>query len=203
MSDSNTPFSRSGTDWMVKMREVLDKDSFVTSAEGKETIRLMGLQKLARLAGITESWPELSAVDTDSGKVFQCVYRVRFSDGTLFAGAADSNRNSNDVEPFCNYPTSVAESRAEARAIRKALGITILATEEIGFAGKSRIIDAQQVVAIKNLAEKAGLNIKEVLDEVLTPAAAARISSLESLSEEQGAKLIKFLNDSRKKKGKQ
>lgn len=193
---------RAGTDWMIKMRELLPADSFVISAEGKETIRLMGLQILARRAGIVESWPELISVQTDNGVVFQCIYHVRFSDGTRFAGAADSNRDNNNSYPFSTYPTAIAESRAEARAIRKALGITILATEEIGFASKSRLVDKQQVSAINMLVERKGLNIRDVLDEVLTTARAACISSVDALSEEEGAKLIKHLNDFKPKKGK-
>jgi hypothetical protein len=154
------------------------------------------------LAGLIESYPDLRSVTpTDPTKetIFQCVYTVVFSDGTKFAGAADSNWASNNVEPFCNYPTSIAESRAEARAIRKALGITILSTEEIGFDAKSRRIDPQQISVISHIIKKNNLNVRDTLDVVLGEAAALRISSLESLSEEDGARIMKYLNELKKK----
>lgn len=61
-------------------------------------------------------------------------YRVVFMDDfgktTVWGGCADVNSNNTDAK-FLPFAFATAETRAEARALRKALGIKILAAEEL------------------------------------------------------------------------
>ena len=66
-------------------------------------------------------------------------YTVVFDEGGLFkqfGGAADCHEGNID-QAYSRYPTANAETRAEARALRKALGLRkILAAEEVSMAPK-------------------------------------------------------------------
>ncbi len=147
---------RTETDW----EKELTPAEIITNDHGRQVVILKALQRLARQADIVKSYPQsLShAVAPDGTGLIQCIYLTEWPDGTVFGGAADVNRG-NCNKDFLVYPTAVAESRAETRAIRKALGITMLGAEEIdmteGFTGITKLdtgkIDSQQIVAIERL----------------------------------------------------
>jgi hypothetical protein len=180
----------------------------VEKGEAGRCVRLRGLQRCANLCGITESYPDIRYIERNGRPgIMQCVYHVRFSDGTHFAGAADVNENNIDPK-FGAYPTSVAESRAEARALRKALNITdMLAAEEVGSAeggstGQPEVnmngkIEPQQVAAINALVEQLKIPIAGVLGEVLPPARAKSVFSLDELTTAEGISILRNLNEKR------
>lgn len=194
-------YSRGQTDWMAVMREVLAEEYFyVPEGKTEEVIKLAGLQQLARLAGITRSYPvhqPFAAAGKDA--VFICVYHLHFSDGTEWASSADSNPGSNSREPFKFYPASCAESRAEARAIRKALGITLYSAEEIDFAGVNSVpsastkIDPQVVATIERLVKTKGFSLADVLRATLAERAES-IATLDQLSSKDGVVIMRYLN---------
>ena len=195
--------SRVGTDWKAEFRP----EEMVEKPEGK-CVRLRGLQRCANLCGITESYPEIQYIERNGRPgIMQCIYHVRFSDGTHFAGAADVNEQNVEAK-FAAYPTSVAESRAEARALRKALNITdMLAAEEVGSAeggstGQPEVnmngkIEPQQVAAINALVEQLKIPIAGVLGEVLPPARAKSVFSLDELTTAEGISILRNLNEKR------
>lgn len=191
--------SRGHTNWMEKMREVLEDDHFyVPHGKTEEVIKLIGLQQLARLAGVVNSYPVHQPFAAPGKEtVFICVYHIHFSDGTKWAASADSNPGSNSKEPFKYYPSSCAESRAEARAIRKALGITIYSAEEIDFTGSvlsaGTKIDPQVVATITRIIATKGLNMASVLKAVM-PERAESIATLEQLSSQDGVSVMRYLN---------
>lgn len=59
-----------------------------------------------------------------------CIYKLKFEDGRTFGAAADACLE-NISGSYCIYPTAIAESRAEARAYRKALMLRTASAEEI------------------------------------------------------------------------
>jgi hypothetical protein len=115
-------YSRAHTNW----EQELNDDEIIENSDGRRIVLLRGLQRLSRLAGIIQSYPKsLSHVAGPDGKgVIQCIYMTAWDDNTIFGATADANRLNLNPD-FVGYPTTIAESRAEGRALRKALGITL------------------------------------------------------------------------------
>lgn len=172
-------------------------------------VLLKGLQRLARLAGIVD---QSVFIQTPSDTMVQAVYTARFiidrrigpeSGYATFVGAADCGpRNTKGV--YATYPTAVAESRAEARCLRKALGISTLSSEEIGFrenigsleASPTGKADKQLVVAIEKLCESRGFDVARVLEAVIIDKArAASIFELSELTVTEAQAAMSWLNE--------
>ena len=195
---------RLGTDWKAEFRP----EEMVEKGDAGKCVRLRGLQRCANLCGIIESYPIMTYIERGGRPgIMQCIYHVKFSDGTHFAGAADVNESNIDPK-FAAYPTSVAESRAEARALRKALNITdMLAAEEIGSAeggstGQPDInmngkIEPQQVAAINAIIEQLKMQTSNVLNDVLAAARAKAVFSLDELTISEGVNILRYLNEKR------
>lgn len=193
--------TRAVTDWEAELRD----EDVVENNEGKKIVLLRGLQRLSRLAGIKESYPEalFHVVDSSGRGMVQCVYITKWNDGSVFGGTADVNR-SNVNEDFAKFPTTIAESRAEGRAIRKALGITLLTAEELdsadGFTGATKAengkADSAQVAAIEKLIEDLGIEIVDVITQV---ADGEEIVDLADLTPAQAVEAMRYLNSQRGK----
>ena len=192
------PKTRLGTDWKAEFRP----EELAEKGNAGKCVRLRGLQRCANMCGLVESYPEMNYIQRDNKSgIVQCVYHVRFNDGTHFAGAADVN-DLNISDQFRAYPTSVAESRAEARALRKALNITdMLAAEEVDSSespvnpnGKA---EKQQVAAILMLAEQVGKPILDVFTEVLGSDRSKKIYAVDDISSDEAIKLLGWLNQKR------
>ena len=104
-------------------------------------------------------------------------------------GTADCN-SKNTQGKFVHYPTAVAESRAEARALRKALGIRMLSSEEIGFregasaleAAPGRKAASNTVAAIEMMCREQNMEPIHLLEEVLDEQRASSIFELSELN---------------------
>lgn len=173
-----------------------------------KVVYLTGLQRLARLAGIRRQECKIhSPSNTLIQAVFSATFKLTDGDEATFVGTADCGANNTSV-PFLNYPTAVAESRAEARCLRKALGIRILSNEEIGFsegvtsleaspAGKA---DTQIIVAIEKLCESRNIEPVRVLEEVIEDATrAASIFQLSELTTVEAQRALSWLNEQKPK----
>lgn len=190
---------RFGIDWMSKLTE-----SDTVEKEGKKTVFLRALQRLAQEAGIKESEVKLDNIlSADGTRMFvQAVYTARFEDGTSWVGCGDAHK-SNTEAPFSNYLTSVAESRAEARCLRKALGIQILAAEEIGDAVDTLSkADPQQIRVINDLLSEKKMQLLDAVAKVIGEDRADRITGTQDLTNREAIKLIEFLNTHTKVKTK-
>jgi hypothetical protein len=130
---------------------------------------------------------------------------IKLRDGREFSDSADAYySNCNDLGLF---PTAVASARAEARALRKVLGIAQHAAEEIveKDAGEELAPDdngpikPEQVKLIERmLGQQEGTSLKEVLQNVTT----REIFTVEELTISEARKALRTLNDLKKKKGK-
>lgn len=201
---------RYGTNW----EEQLQPTEIISKKEGGRELRvvlLRGLQRLAQDAGLVRShchFKFISKDETGTVGIMQAVYEVKFSDGTEWSGAADCNSSNTDSK-FMSYPTAVSESRAEARCLRKALGIQLLSSEEIGFndggaieqisASSGKQIDSQVVKAIEKLCETRGVTKAELLEAVLTKARNSSVFELEELTVDEGQKAMGWLNEQKAK----
>lgn len=189
---------RRGTDWNA----LLEKEER-GRIQGKDVVYLRGLRRLAELAGILHSSCVISA---PAATLVQAVYSITFDDGTTWVGTGDCTPK-NSQEPYVNFPTSIAESRAEARAIKKALGIHILAAEEIGFesleASPSKSIDQSIVRAIESLCTSKGIDAIEVVEAVVADKdRAIKISELNQLTLTEGQAAMAWLNEQSVRKAK-
>lgn len=184
--------TRRDTDWQAELApEELGEEN------GKPVVYLRGLQRLAEEAGLV--WSDCDII-TPSPNLVQCIYRVRFDDDFQCVGTGDCSAKNTDA-PFVNYPTSVAESRAEARALKKALGIRMLAAEEVGMGGgnmdakPNKPVEESIVVAIDRLCEERGVDKIEVINHAVSDKArASKIFELKQLTVVEGQKAMSFLN---------
>lgn len=188
------------TDWEKELQE---DEVLTVSKDGnsRKTVLLRGLQRLAREAGIISSKCQLSTVAGGTAPIFQCVYEATFNDGSHWVGTADSNSQNTNAE-FFKYPTAVSESRAEARCLRKALGIhKMLSSEELDLT-PSNVINtspkgqiAENVIkTIEALSESRGIEISDALEACLEKSRAKTIYELSQLTVEEGQKLVEYLN---------
>ena len=201
---------RYGTNW----EEQLQSSEIGTRKEENKEMRvvyLRGLQRLAQEAGLIRSECKLNFItkdETGTVGIMQAVYMVEFSDGTWWVGTADCN-SANTSDKYMKYPTAVAESRAEARCLRKALNIGIMSSEEVGFvdggaieqiaAATGKQIDTQVVKAIEKLCESRGVTNAEVLEAVLSKGRNSSVFELGELTVEEGQKAMGWLNEQKPK----
>lgn len=194
--------TRKNTNWESQLNE-----DEVMSADGKKVVLLKGLQRLADLAGIKTSDCNFSYIPVGKIGIIQCVYKTSFEDGTSWVGSADVNALNTD-DFFIKYPTAVAESRAEARCLRKALGIRLLAAEEIDINSgmhsdvqpKQKIADSV-VRAIQQLCDTKGIEPIEVINAVIENEERANaIFEFSQLNAEEGQRAMAFLNETKAKK---
>jgi hypothetical protein len=80
----------------------------------------------------------------------------------VFSSAADSSKQNTDAL-FRQYPTAIAETRAEARALRKALKIDVVSAEELSDVAEldKAVADMAQIHAIESLIKRKSLNKEE------------------------------------------
>jgi hypothetical protein len=203
-----TSCSKQLTRLLTNWKDHFTSDELVDKSGAGKCIRLRGLQRCANMCGLVESYPELNYIER-GGKagIIQCIYHVKFNDGTHFAGAADVNQENID-DKFSKYPTAVAESRAEARALRKALGITdMMSAEEVdmpegGTTGQKDIAptekaEKQQVTAIQVLLQQLNIDTLSILNEVLGTERTKQISSIDEITVAEAIQIIRVLNEKR------
>lgn len=188
---------RRGTNWETELRG----DEVGTRNEHGKTIQVVLLKGLQRLAEEAEIVSSKCQILTPSPNLVQCVYTTHFSDGTSWDGAADCS-SSNTKEPFLSYPTAVAESRAEARSLKKALGIRMLAAEELNLdaglgleASPTKQIESSVITAIERLCEERGVEKVDVINKIIADKSrASSIFELKQLTTAEGGAAMSYLN---------
>ncbi len=194
--------TRKSTDWFSQLKDdEIEKDK----SSGKTLVLLKGLRRLADVAGKTREEIKFgNAFSLPKGGYFaQVAYSAEFSDGTVWVGTADTNPE--NCENLANYPTAVAESRAEARALRKALSIANLAKEEINNTKSIAVsiddeeekpIESVQLILINRLMTQHGLQPIDVLKKVTK----RDVVELKELTWSEGQEASRWLNQYKAKK---
>jgi hypothetical protein len=112
----------------------------------------------------------------------------------VFRGLASCFPGNVKGDVFAVFPESIAETRAEARALRKALGLKVIAAEELGggdvkessqVVSSEKIQDQQKFWITKNVTEN---DLK--LDEILMTFG---LKTLEESTRQTGAEMIKHI----------
>jgi len=197
------------TDWNA---ELAGEDTGLRK-QGSEEIQvvyLKALQRLARDAGMVSQKCDIQTPsETMVQAVFSCTFKRKDSSETVtFTGCGDCN-SKNTSAPYLHFPTSVAEARAESRCLKKALGITLLTSEEIGFhespvsnfeSQPTKPIASSVVAAIEKLCESNGVEQAALLDKVVTERDSGSIFKLADLTQAEGQAAMKYLNSLKPKK---
>lgn len=113
------------------------KPDFLYEVDGKQFVTHAGLMDLMFEVGVVTSIEnELIAVpcaENEYTAIVRSKVLIKDDDDTihLFTALGDSNDFNTD-EPYSLHKVRVAETRAEGRALRKALGVNITMYEELG-----------------------------------------------------------------------
>jgi len=134
-----------------------------------------GLRRVAQLllGPIISSKPvSTSLVPTESGTKSVVNYEVQISfdddgdDIRTFGGVADADRNNSD-KPYDRFLSALADTRAEGRALRRALQLKhVVAAEELGSGEKveknddNDPITTSQLNVINSLASRLNINVE-------------------------------------------
>lgn len=131
-------------------------------------------------------------------------FTIKLRDGRVFSDSADAYYSN------CNelglYPTAVASARAEARCLRKVLGIKEHAFEELSDkdAGEELVPDdnspikPEQTKLIEKMLKSTDISLKELLEEITT----REIFAVDEMTTGEARKVLRLLNDKKKKKRK-
>ena len=208
--------------WMSRLRE----DEIFNSKNGPAP-RLHGLRRLARPYVMAEEskvnalvvvprqhivtlqntngegdvMSRHEEVGTHNFPMASVTFTIVLTDGRVFSDSADAFYS--NCEELGLFPTAVASARAEARCLRKVLGIREHAAEELvdKDAGAELAPDDDspikpaQAKLIDKMLKSLGMTLKELLEAVTT----REIFSVEELSTGEARKALKLLNDHKKK----
>jgi len=91
-----------------------------------------GLRRVAQLicGRIVSSVPVNVFPPTERLRSAATVWRIEFEDGSVFGDVADCNEDNTD-DAFLAFALATSATRAEARALRKSLGISTASAEEM------------------------------------------------------------------------
>ena len=187
---------RKGINWEEKL---LPNEFINIKEKGSEirTVSLAGLRRLAEEAGLQSS----NCIIQNHQDMVQCVYTAHFADATSHVGAADASPKNTDGA-YANYLTAIAESRAEARALRKALRISTVSSEEIAFSNPAAIestptspISGAVIKAIELMCKNKKISLVDLIENIIkNKDRALRISQLSELTTSEGQEALKWLN---------
>jgi hypothetical protein len=194
------------TNWEDELQddEVLARNE---DGESINVVLLSGLQRLARQAGLIRQRVELrTPKDTMVQAIFTNVFHIPAEGEVEFVGTADCTKH-NTQGKYLNYPTAVAESRAEARSLRKALGISMLSSEEVGLregvgaleASPQAKVSSSMVAAIEKLCEDRNIEPVSALNAVLDDERASTIFELSELRTDEAQDIMAWLNEQKPK----
>lgn len=209
-------------DWMGKLKE----GEVFNSAKGPAP-RLHGLRRLAKpfilkeeskvnqlIIVPREHIQELTSkngdddvmsvheeIATHNFPMASVTFNITLRDGRTFSDSADAFYS--NCEELALFPTAVASARAEARCLRKVLGIVAHAAEEIvdKDAGEELAPDddspikAEQAKLIDKILTGLELSLKELLEGITT----REVFSVEKLTTGEARKALRILNDLKKK----
>lgn len=198
--------------------DLKDSEKYTEKGGNREYPYLRGLQRIAHSnrGGVKEILSHIvkaPSVDSDGEDTPDCIAAVTvtyvFKDGTSFAGSADASYKAVE-HPVNLHLTAVADSKAEARAIRRAFAISKVSKEEIGDAQfieyqedsvDDKPISDQQIQGIKRVAKRKELGQADVIQLLkLKDPRAAEVNDINDLNRAEAAKAMRLINKYKQKK---
>ena len=137
-----------------------------------------GLRRVAQLliGRIIKSKTKIASPSTEHNKSATVVVTITFFTDLdccyiICSGAADSSYENTD-EVYRTYPTAIAETRAEARALRKALNLRkVVSADELSMKSKSdsaagftATIEPAQIKGIDLMCKRLNINVKKFIN---------------------------------------
>jgi hypothetical protein len=168
-----------------------------------EFVYLKGLRRLAKIKGLKNEDHSFGACvvmkNPTTGAEYpfvQMKYTVEFEDGTVYSDVADAH-TFNVQGVFSAYPTAMAATRAEARALRKALGIAMVSKEELGadnnaISSMKNEVTPAQIRVIKNLQKTR--KVPNAMDLIKECTARDDVFEIKDLTFLEAKAAIKWLN---------
>jgi len=157
---------KSDKDWNQYVLDQLDPSEL---QEGNPTTD--GLRRVAELL-LGEIFSQISQVrqspDPDNNYTAVVEHHITFSDGKSFMGCADAHSKNTD-KPYDKYTTAVAETRAEGRALRRALGLKKPVADELSNVANEEdddgtLITDFQAKTIKQICKRNDINIESFIN---------------------------------------
>ncbi len=188
---------------IVDFESMLFEDELMNDSDGGSFIPLAALERLARIKGIHRITPVIVSPPHLLNLMAVVQVEIEWADGTITGGCGDAHAENVDGD-FASYLTSMAETRAKARALRAGLGITICSREEVAETktredlGNLKNISAAQVTLISKLLAENEMNLQEVSDKF--PDKFKNITTVEDLTQSQALGMIKWLQTGKQRK---
>ncbi len=164
LRESNTMPAYGSDEWDDFVMSKFKRGEVFSMPNGKPTVSCAGLRRVAEelLGDIIVSRPSqvFPAMDTDGPGRATVVFEVTidwFNSGRMrtFSDVADVwHGNTDDL--FCAHPVATASTRAEGRALRKALRIKCLAAEELAKKDVASIVRMSVETAKKSQVSEEG-----------------------------------------------
>lgn len=159
-------YSHEWSDWIMKQ---FHEDEIVEGNPRVDALRRMVSEYIGTIVLIDSQVESTPCEGNNYRSVVKVVVEVipfeglRNTKRTLsFSGVADAS-NENLMGDFKKFPTAMAETRAEGRALRKLLGIrNVVAAEELSEDTEEKITSTQ-VAGVENLCKMVGVNLKKFL----------------------------------------
>lgn len=142
--DNDNQLSPTDLGWTQYVLDWLDKSEKYDNKYPK----VDGLRRFAEFYyGIESSTTKIvQAPNTANGGIAVVAHRVYFNNSSYFDGVADASVSNTDF-PYSKYVTASAETRAEGRALRRALKLQVVTAEELQRGDTSIELDPKEGVS--------------------------------------------------------
>lgn len=189
---------------LIDYQSLLRKDEVGQDADGTKFVYIKGLRRLARMRGILKEQHTFGNCfiweTKKKGAIpfVQMMYSVTFKDGETYSDVADAHHYNIGNDDMAVYTTAICATRAEARALRKALGIDLVSKEELSMqkamgSELTGAIKPEQKALINTLKKRAKItNNQDILREVISR---DDVISLDDITADEAQEVIKFLNE--------
>lgn len=191
------PYDKEWTDYVLGL---LDPEREMDNKNPKTD----GLRRVAHqlYGGFSVKTNVVDSPRIDNGYRATVVVSVKFADGMEYDGAADVYSGNTDKK-FAVHAVATAETRAEGRALRRALKLTkVLAAEELYNADtdeptgleENSAMPSTMLTSLELIANNTGVDLLKVAQKQ-----GYNINSVKELTKEQGLALSKVLGDIKRK----
>jgi hypothetical protein len=176
----------------------LNDDEFIEK-DGEKFVLLRGLRRLAHEKGYKHSVVDVVKPPASDDMISVIKVTYEWNDGQTDSSVADAGPH-NCGGDFGKFPVAMAESRAEARVLRRTFNITKCSYEEISGSNSNAptgLTDPQEagiraIVVRKAVGE---VQLRKIVEEATGKIFGKQWSKIKDLSFDDGHKIMHKLND--------